>query len=141
VAVAATLKPHVVDALCRARRRPLALCGRSRAGKTTLLREAVRTAGRQAVWRPAFELAGELVEAIRCGVQESYAAALVADSRPLCVEHMEDLREKPRTREELCRLLSRAARHRPVLLTATRARGDAEVVVWLRSWTELRFLS
>ena len=55
----------------RPRRRPLALCGRTRSGKTTLLREAARTAGRQAVWCSAFDMSNELVEAIRRSVSEA----------------------------------------------------------------------
>ena len=140
MALAANLTPAVVDALYRPRGRPLALAGRSRCGKTTLLREAVRRAGRQTVWCSAFDLANELVEAIWGGVRQTYSAAVVGDPRPLCVEHLEDLRENPRTREELRRLLKRAAPHRPVLLTVTRTRGDAEILRWLRCWAELRWL-
>jgi hypothetical protein len=117
-----------------------ALACRSGSGKTTLLRDSVRRAERQAVWRSAFDLANELAEAIRCGRQEHYSAALVEDQRPLCVEHLEDLREKPRTREEVRLLLKRAAVRRPVLLRLTRRSGDGEVVRWLRSWAELRSL-
>lgn len=140
MALAASLMPTVVDALYRPRPRPLALRGRSRSGKTTLLRDAARRAGRQTAWSSAFDLANQLVEAIRSGDYERYSAALVGDRRPLCVEHLEDLRGKPRTREELCHLLKRAARHRPVLLTVTRTRGDADLVRWLRSWAEVRSL-
>jgi len=89
------------------------------------------------VWCSAFDLANELAEAIRGGTHESYSAALVGDRRPLCVEHLEDLRGKPRTREELRLLLTQAALRRPVLLTLTCTGGDAELVRWLRSWAEL----
>ena len=135
--LAASLTPTVVDALYRPRKRPLALRGRSRSGKTTLLRDSARRAGRQAVWCSAFDLANELAEAIRGGTHESYSAALIGDRRPLCVEHLEELRGKPRTREELRLLLTQAALRRPVLLTLTRTRGDAELVRWLRPWAEL----
>jgi hypothetical protein len=138
--LAASLTPTVVDALYRPRRRPLALRGSSRSGKTTLLRDSAHRAGRQTVWCSAFDLANELAAAIRGGTCESYSAALIGDRRPLCVEHLEDLRGKPRTREELRLLLTRAALRRPVLLTLTYTRGDAEVVRWLRSWAELRSL-
>ncbi len=141
MALAPALVMDVVDALYRARARPLALYGPPRSGKTTLLREAARTAGRQTVWCSAFDMANGLADAIRGGAEGRYSAALSADPRPLCVEHLEDLREKPRTREELRRLLRRAARRRPVLLTLTRTRGDAELVRWLRSWAVLRRLS
>jgi hypothetical protein len=138
VALAAKLTTEVVDALYRPRRRPLALGGRSRSGKTTLLRDAARRAGREAVWSSAFDLADQLVAAIRGGSYRAYATDLAGDLRPLCVEHVEDLRDKPRTREELRLLLERAALRRPVLLTLTRRRGDAEVVRWLRTWADLR---
>jgi hypothetical protein len=53
------------------------------------------------------------------------------------VEHLEDLRTKPRTREELGRLLGRAATRRPILLTLTRTKGDAEMLAWLRARAEV----
>jgi len=109
VVLNADLSQTVVDALRRPRRRPLAVGGSSGSGKTTLLRDSARRAGTEAVWCSAFDLANELAEAIRGGRQEDYSASLVRDSRPLCIEHLEDLREKPRTREELGLLLKRAA--------------------------------
>jgi hypothetical protein len=134
---AAQLTPVLVDALYRPRRRPLVLRGRSRSGKTSILREAARRAGRQTVRYSAFDLAGEVVEAIRGDTYESYRAALVADPRPLCIEHLEDLRGKPSTRDVLRRLLQQAAGRRPVLLTLTRAERDGEIVRWLRPWAQL----
>lgn len=62
---------------------------------------------------------------------------LSRDRRPLCVEHLEDLRGKTRTRHELRRLLEHAARRRPVVLTLTCGHGDGEVVRWLATWTDL----
>jgi ABC-type nitrate/sulfonate/bicarbonate transport system ATPase subunit len=53
------------------------------------------------------------------------------------VEHLEDLRDKPLTQATTQRLLEHAARSRPVLLTLTRSKHDAQVSRWLRSWTEL----
>jgi len=53
------------------------------------------------------------------------------------VEHLEDLRGKPRTRAELCFLLKTASQRRPVLLTLTRARRDGEVLRWLRGWADV----
>jgi chromosomal replication initiation ATPase DnaA len=94
----------------------------------------------ETIWYSAFDLTQELVEAIREDRLSSYRASFDEGRHPLCVEHLEDLREKPRTREEFRRLLQRAARQRPVLLTLTRAPGDAEVLRWLRSWAELHSL-
>jgi hypothetical protein len=136
----ANIARGVVGVLYGSCRRPFALAGRSGCGKTKLLRQSARRAGRQAVWLSAIDLASELAEAIRCGRQEHYSVALAGDRRPLCVEHLEDLRERPRTREEVRLLLRRAAARRPVLLTLTRTRGDAEVVRWLRSWADVRSL-
>jgi hypothetical protein len=53
------------------------------------------------------------------------------------VEHLEDLRGKPRTREELRRLLLlRAAHGGATLLTSTGGRGHAEIVRWLGTWAD-----
>jgi hypothetical protein len=78
-----------------------------------------------------------MADAIREGRYQSYRAALSADDRPLYVEHLEDLRGKPRTRMELRSLLEAATRRRAVLLTLTRSRGDRDVLRWLRGWVEL----
>jgi chromosomal replication initiation ATPase DnaA len=134
---AAELAPKVLAALVHPRSRPVALQGRSGSGKTTLLRSLTRATRRDAVWCSAFDLVSKLADAIRGGRYESLVAGLARDDRPLCVEHLEDLRGKPCTREELRRVLARAARRRPVLLTVTRSRGAAEVVRWLRPWAEL----
>ena len=117
--------------------RPLALRGPSGSGKTTLVRRVSSQAQRQAVWVTAFEFVHELTAAIREDRYRAYSDALAADGRPLCIEHLEDLRDKPQTRAIVQRLLERAVRHRPVLLTLTRSSRDAEVASWLRSWTEL----
>jgi hypothetical protein len=78
-----------------------------------------------------------LSEAIREDRLSSYCEAFLQDERPLCVEHLEDLRGKPRTRAELERLLRSASRRRPVVLTLTLSSGDKEVARWLRTWTTL----
>lgn len=134
---AAELAPRLLAALLHPRSRPLALQGRSGSGKTTLLRSLEKATQRKAVWCSAFDLAHQLADAIREGRHDSLRAHLTRDDRPLCVEHLEDLRGKPRTREEVRRVLERAARRRPVLLTLTRSRGAAEIVRWLRPWAEL----
>jgi chromosomal replication initiation ATPase DnaA len=117
--------------------RPLALRGPSGSGKTTLLRGVSRQAQRQAVWLTAFDLVHELTAAIREDRYSGYSDTLAADQRPLCIEHLEDLRDKPQTRAIVQRLLERAAHRRPVLLTLTSSSRDAEVARWLGSWTEL----
>jgi hypothetical protein len=54
------------------------------------------------------------------------------------VEHLEDLRGKPSTREELRRLLAiRAARGGATVLTLTAGRGDTEIVGWLDGWADV----
>lgn len=135
------LAPEVVRRLLHAvsppPTRPLALRGRTGSGKTTLLREVALRSARETVWYTAFDLVDELTRSIRDGRYESYREALVQDDRPLYVEHLEDLRGKPRTREELGLLLGRAATRRPILLTLTRTKDDAEILAWLRARAEV----
>jgi chromosomal replication initiation ATPase DnaA len=140
MAHAAELAPRILAALSHQRSRPVALQGRSGSGKTTLLRSLSRAIQREVVWWSAFDLSSELAGAVREGRYERLSADLARDERPLCVEHLEDLRGKPCTREELRLVLARAAQRRPVLLTITRSKGTAEVVRWLRPWTRLLFL-
>jgi hypothetical protein len=140
VAPAPTLASEVVDALSRARSRPFVLYGRPRTGKSTLLREAARTTGRPVVWRSALDMADEVAEALWRRAYDSYSSTVVEDSRPLCIGHLEDLQRRPRTREALRRLLGKAAQRRPVLLTVTTSRDDAELIGWLGSWAEVRRL-
>ena len=133
----AQLAPRVLAALTRPGSAPLALEGRSGSGKTTLLRSLARSAAPQTVWYSAFDLTQELVGAIREGSYDVCRARIAEDPRPICIEHLEDLRGKPATRDEVRRLLLSAAAHRPVVVTLTRARGDAEVLEWLRPWAEV----
>ena len=102
---AAQLAPRVFTAVRRPGARPLVLSGRAGTGKTSLLRRVAREAAPGTVWCSAFEFATQMADAIREGRYESYRAALSADDRPLYVEHLEDLRGKPRTRVELRSLL------------------------------------
>jgi len=134
---AAELAPRLLTAVRRPGARPLVLSGRTGTGKTSILRRVAREAAPGTVWCSAFEFATQMADAIREGRYESYRAALSADDRPLYVEHLEDLRGKPRTRVELRSLLEAATRRRPVLLTLTRSRGDRDVLRWLRGWVEL----
>jgi chromosomal replication initiation ATPase DnaA len=133
----AELAPRLLAALSHPRSRPVALQGRSGSGKTALLRTLAQATEREAVWCSAFDLVGQLADAIREGRYEKLRASLARDDRPLCVEHLEDLRGKPRAREEVRLVLARAARRRPVLLTLTHSKGAAEVARWLRPWTDL----
>lgn len=120
----------------------LTVRGRSRAGKTTLLRRAASECGVEPIFRPAFDLAVEMTDAMRHGRFERYRGELTAEERPLVVEHLEDLKGKPATREELRRLLqSRRDEGHVTLLTLTDGRGDAEVVEWLEGWSEVLRLS
>jgi hypothetical protein len=89
------------------------------------------------VWCSARDLADEMVAAARADRVTSYGSSFAADPRPVCIEHLEDLRGKPRTRHELRHLLQHAAERRPVLLSLTRSRNDADVLAWLRSWAEV----
>jgi energy-coupling factor transporter ATP-binding protein EcfA2 len=131
------LAPTILAALSHHGSRPVALQGRSGSGKTTLLRRLLRAAQREGVWWTAFELKTQLAEAIREGRHAVLCDELARDGRPLCIEHLEDLRGMPRARQELRLVLARAATRRPVLLTLTRSRGAAEVLYWLRPWTRL----
>jgi chromosomal replication initiation ATPase DnaA len=132
----ARLGDRIAAALSRPAGRPLALSGRSGCGKTTLLRGVVASTGKEPVWLSAFDLVNELVTAMRQGRLSSYSNALADDARPLCVEHLEDMRERPHTRAELQHLLQRASKNRPVVLTLTRSRHDSDVTRWLRPWTD-----
>jgi chromosomal replication initiation ATPase DnaA len=118
--------------------RPVALLGRSGTGKTTLLRRAAARCGSEVVWRTARDLTERMARSIRNDSYESDRQSLAGDRRPMCLEHVEDLRDRPVTRAEVRRLLeSRVEQGHPTILTLTRARADREVVEWLASWTEL----
>jgi chromosomal replication initiation ATPase DnaA len=129
------------ETLDRPPSRPLAILGRSGAGKTHLLRSVVEKGARDVAWGNARDLVLQMTEAIRDDHYPRYRASFSGDERPLCIEHLEDLRGKAATRAEVQRLLvERTARRRSTVLTMTRARGDAEVVEWLASWADLLVL-
>lgn len=134
---AATLAPQLLRTLSEADGCPVALRGRAGSGKTTLLRAVASLAPATPVWCPASEIVDQMAAAIGGGRFDQYSAELSRDRRPLCVEHLEDLRGKARTRHELRRLLEHAAQYRPVVLTLTCAHGDGDVVRWLADWTDL----
>jgi hypothetical protein len=70
-----------------------------------------------------------------------WVSRLCLDDRVLCVEHVEDLRHTPRTREEFRRVLAAAARHRRVVVTLTRTPRDGAILRWLRSWADVYALN
>jgi hypothetical protein len=95
-------------------------------------------AGRDVVRESTRDLVAQMTEAIRDDRYSRYREAFTGDERPRFLEHVEDLRGLAVTRDEVRRLVeARAARGRCTVLTMTRARGDAEVVEWLASWSEL----
>jgi chromosomal replication initiation ATPase DnaA len=135
---AARIRPRVAAALSRRPCRPLAFTGRTGAGTTSLLRAVVAKGDLQAAWCPAVDLVERVIEALRCDRFAALRASLVADPRPLVIEHLEDLRGKPRTRDEIRRLLlSRAANGAATILTLTTGPGGAEIVRWLGGWAEV----
>lgn len=136
----ARLTPSLLAALVRRGGPPFALEGVSGCGKTRLLRSVTASAAPDTVWCSARDLADEMVAATRADRLKSYRSGFVADPRPVCIEHLEDLRGKPRTRDELRHLLQLASARRPVLLSLTRSRNDADVLSWLRSWAEVHCL-
>ena len=133
----AEIAPRLIAALVRPGQRPVGLQGPSGRYKTTLLRRLLSRETAGASWSSASDLTHEMTAAMR---EERYSAwrdALCADDRPLCVEHVEDLRGLPRTREEVKHLLTAAAARRRVVVTLTRSRSDGAVVRWLRSWADV----
>jgi chromosomal replication initiation ATPase DnaA len=135
------LAPAVRAAFSKAAPAPVVIRGRTRAGKTTLLRRLASECRVEPVFRSAFDLTGEMADAIRSDRFDHYSNGLTRDERPLVVEHLEDLRGKPSTREELRHILqSRRDQGHATLLTVTNAMGDAEVVEWLDGWTEVLLL-
>ena len=135
------LAPALRSAFSKAAPAPVAIRGCTRAGKTTLVRRVASECRVEPTFRSAFDLAGEMVAAIRGDCFDRFRRALTEDERPLVVEHLEDLRGKPSTREEFRHLLqSRTDQGHATILTVTNATGDAEVVEWLDGWTEVLLL-
>jgi hypothetical protein len=131
------LKKKLTAVIRRVASRPLVIEGVSGAGKTRLLRELLPDAG-AARFCTARDLVEEAVLALRENRYEAFEADLAAETRPLVIEHIEDLRGKVETRAELRRaLLIRAAARRPTILTLTTGKGRSQVVRWLGRWADL----
>jgi hypothetical protein len=64
--------------------------------------------------------------------------ALAGDPHALVVEHVEDLRGRPRTMDELRRCIERRlALGGPTILTLTLAPGAEDVLEWLNQCTDV----
>jgi hypothetical protein len=112
--------------------RPLCLIGPSGSGKTRQLREALRAVALEGLWTTARDTADAVVEALSAGRYDSWREAFAGDPRPLVIEHVEDLRGRHRTLEELrCLLDLRRARGHASLLTLTLEPRSEDVVNWL----------
>jgi chromosomal replication initiation ATPase DnaA len=136
------VKPRVLAAIAHRPSRPLAITGRTGVGKTALLRATVAESGLEAVWFSAFDLAERMVDALRGDCYDALQAALATDPRPLVIEHLEDLKEKPQTRDELrLLLLLRATRGGATFLTLTSGRSDSAIVRWLDRWADVESLA
>ena len=112
--------------------RLVCVAGRSGIGKTTHLRAAFRASNREARWTTAREAVDGMVAAVRADRYECWREALESDSRPLVMEHLEDLRGRPRTLEELRRCMERRLSHGgTTILTLTLTPGADDVLEWV----------
>lgn len=141
MARAAEIAPRLIAAFARPPRRPVGLQGPSGCGKSTLLRRLLSGSAPDAQWSSAFDLVHDLTQALREDQYGAWVSRLCLDDRVLCVEHVEDLRHTPRTREEFRRVLAAAARHRRVVVTLTRTSRDGAILRWLRSWVDVYALN
>jgi hypothetical protein len=100
--------------------RLVCVAGRAGVGKTAHLRAAFQPSGRAARWTTARDAADEMAAAMRANRYESWCEALESDPHPLVVEHLEDLRGRPRTLAELRRCVERRlSRGGTTILTLT----------------------
>jgi hypothetical protein len=107
--------------------RLVCIAGRSGIGKTAHLRAAFRASNREARWTTAREAVDEMAAAVRANRYERWCEVLENDPRPLVMEHLEDLRGRPRTLAELRRGMERRLSHGGttiLTLTLTAAADD-----------------
>jgi chromosomal replication initiation ATPase DnaA len=113
-------------------KRPVCVAGQSGIGKTTHLRAAFRASNQDPRWTTAREAVDEMVAALRADRYGCWREGLENDPRPLVMEHVEDLRGKPRTMEELRRCMERRLSHGGVtILTLTLEPGADDVLAWV----------
>src|SRR5215470_3133287 len=140
MASASHVRARIRAVLGHQSRRLLAIEGRSGAGKTRLLRELLPT-GEATRWLTARDLVDAAVRAIVDDRYATFESAFVTDQRLLVIEHVEDLRGKPRTRAEVERAVRlRAAAGGTTLLTLTTGRNTNELRRWLSDWADLTSL-
>jgi chromosomal replication initiation ATPase DnaA len=118
--------------------RPVGFIGPSGSGKTAHLREAFQQIGVEPRWITARDAFEGIIDALRDDRYDRWREGFENDPRPLVMEHVEDLRGKQRTMEELRHLLDvRQARGNATVLTLTLGPRVDEVVAWLRTFSEL----
>lgn len=73
-----------------------------------------------------------MVAAVRANRYERWCEVLASDPRPLVMEHLEDLRGRPRTLEELRRCMERRLSHGgTTILTLTLTASAVDVLEWV----------
>jgi hypothetical protein len=122
-------------AVSGARARLVCVAGRSGVGKTAHLRAAFRASNREARWTTARETVDEMAAAVRANRYERWCEVLERDPRPLVMEHLEDLRGRPLTLEELRRCMERRlSRGGTTILTLTLTAAAGDVLDSVRQY-------
>jgi hypothetical protein len=115
--------------------RLVCVAGRSGVGKTAHLRAAFRASNREARWTTARETVDEMAAAVRANRYERWCEVLEGDPRPLVMEHLEDLRGRPLTLEELRRCMERRlSRGGTTILTLTLTAAAGDVLDSVRQY-------
>lgn len=116
----------------------MCVAGRSGIGKTADLRAALRTHDLDTRWTTARETVDDIVAAMRTDRYASWCQAFTGDRRPLVIEHVEDLRGKARTMQEvrLC-MEERLSRGALTILTLTLSPGAADVLEWVSGFADV----
>jgi chromosomal replication initiation ATPase DnaA len=128
----------VAQALHSSFQRPACLVGPSGSGKTTALRAALQARECAAAWTTARDTVNAMIVAMRDAPLDRWRAAFAGNPQLVVIEHLEDLRGKSRTMDELRHVLElRAARGHPTVLTLTSASGADEVLAWLGGFAAL----